>query len=106
MTVLELFEVFFDTYPMDLHNDAVAVAAAHAIVLSRLFSVLLNKKKIREYNRYLVIECKGFEDEKVMENQYKKIRNSLSIQAVVMFFVSFMYLVEGLKRRLRDSKLF
>lgn len=105
MTFFELLEATFDNYPLDLHNDAMAIAAGHSVILMRLLATVSNKKKIRDFNQFLIEDChSNYEDEQVMERQYKKIGSAVVLQVVAVYSTVFMYILEGFRRKFIDGK--
>lgn len=100
----EFLEIIFNTYPADLHNDVVSLGMALFILFMRMYSIMYKKDDIRELHSFIVEECSGFEDEKVLKKQYKKIKRCLIMQSSICYCTVPFYISEGFRRMIYEGR--
>ncbi|XP_047996396.1 uncharacterized protein LOC125234231 [Leguminivora glycinivorella] len=103
MTVLEIIGVFFGDMPSDERSDCTTFAVSHTIVLGKMFSVIVNRKRVKELNKKLVEICKDHEEEQRLAQNYRIIRINVVAYAVSVYSSFFFFLFEGIRKMMTGS---
>nr|AFC91727.1 putative odorant receptor OR19 [Cydia pomonella] len=103
MTVLEIIGVFFGDMPKDERSDCTTFAVSHTIVLGKMFSVILNRKRVKELNRKLVEICANHEDEHRVAENYRIMKINIWAFAVSVYGSFIFFLFEGIRKMMSGS---
>ncbi|XP_063367876.1 uncharacterized protein LOC134656288 [Cydia amplana] len=103
MTVLEIIGVFFGDMPNDEKSDCTTFAVSHIIVLCKMLSVILNRKRVKELNKKLVEICKDHEDEHRVAENYRIMKINAVAYAVFVYGTFVLFIFEGIRKMMTGS---
>ncbi|XP_063539695.1 uncharacterized protein LOC134748819 [Cydia strobilella] len=103
MTLLEIIGVFFGAMPNDERSDCTSFAVSHTIVLCKMFSVIVNRKRVKELNRKLVEICKDHEDEHRVAENYRIMKINVVAYAVSVYGSFVFFLFDGVRKMMTGS---
>ncbi|XP_063627454.1 uncharacterized protein LOC134798957 [Cydia splendana] len=103
MTGLEIIGVLFGDMPNDERSDCRTFAVTHTIVLVKMFSVILNRKRVKELNRKLVEICKDHEDKHRLAENYRIMKINVRAYAVSVYGTFVFFIYEGIRKMITGS---
>nr|WEG72130.1 odorant-receptor-36 [Grapholita molesta] len=103
MTVLEILGVFIGDMPEDEKNDCTTFAVSHTIVLLKMFSVIVNRNRVKNMNSKLVEICNEYEAESRRAENYRIMKINLIAYAVSVYGSLVFFIVEGVRKVMTGS---
>nr|AIT71983.1 olfactory receptor 9 [Ctenopseustis obliquana] len=98
MTILEIIAVMFSDLPEDEKSDSVSFALSHTIVMIKMFSVMANRKLVKELNYKIVKICEAYEDEKRLAENYKVMKINVYAYVSAVYGSCACFVFEGIRK--------
>ncbi|CAK1542135.1 unnamed protein product [Leptosia nina] len=106
MILLENCAAAFGKFPEVEKNSAVMFAAIHNIVLAKMFLLLYHKNSIRKLNYEIATVMENIEEERVMKEQYRKVKYGITLYVVSVYLSLAAYGIESLRRAITEGTPF
>lgn len=98
MTILEIIAAVFADLPKDEKSDSVSFAVSHTIVMIKIFSVMSNRKLVKELNYKMVEICEAYEVEKTVAENYKIMKMNVYAYVTAVYGSCACFVFEGIRK--------
>ncbi|KAI8434248.1 hypothetical protein MSG28_012345 [Choristoneura fumiferana] len=102
MTILEIIAAVFADLPKDEKSDSVTFAVSHTIVMIKIFSVMSNRKLVKELNYKMVGICEAYEVEKTVAENYKIMKMNVYAYVTAVYGSCACFVFEGIRKMQTD----
>ncbi|CAF4827212.1 unnamed protein product [Pieris macdunnoughi] len=103
MTLLEIMAAFMGDFPEDERRDSITLSVSHSILLIKIFSIIYNKKIIKQHMYDIVRVCEMYEKESLLKERYRFLKMNVLAYCITVYSSAAFFVLEGLKKSYSGS---